>query len=326
MSNLDISERRVPQDGRFNMKVDGKEIDVRVSCVPTLYGENVVLRLLDVSGSLLGFEQIGFSKQLQEVYEKLILRPNGVILVSGPTGSGKTTTLYTSLAKINTVEKNIITIEDPVEYRLAGIRQIHVNPKVGLTFATGLRSILRQDPNVIMVGEIRDIETAEIAIQAALTGHLVFSTIHTNDAPGTISRLIDMGSEPFLIASSVIGVLAQRLLRTICADCKESYSVGEVSSHFKDLGLKVEDGEFTAFRGKGCPKCMNTGYKGRISILELMIVDEKIRNLIVTQASVDDIRKQARLSGMVSLREDGLRKIRDGITTIEEVLRVTREE
>lgn len=324
MANLNIAERRAPQDGRFTVNLEGKQIDVRVSSVPTIYGENVVLRLLDVTSALLGLEQLGFSKEVLDKYNKLITRPHGIILVTGPTGSGKTTTLYASLAKINTPEKNIITIEDPVEYKLAGIRQIQVDTKVNLTFANGLRSILRQDPNIIMVGEMRDFETAEIAIQAALTGHLVFSTLHTNDAPGAITRLIDMGVEPFLASSSVIGVLAQRLVRKICPDCKEEYTPTE--EVLKDIGFLNQKSEIKFYRGKGCAKCMNTGYKGRISIYELMLPDDKIRNSIVAKAPTDEIRKLARSSGMLTLMEDGIEKIKQDITTVEEVLRVTQEQ
>jgi len=320
MAELNIAERRVPQDGRFSMKMEGKQIDVRVSSVPTIYGENVVLRLLDASSALLSLEDLGFSKSNLDVFNKLIHRPHGIILVTGPTGSGKTTTLYAALNKINTVEKNIITIEDPVEYKLEGIRQIQINNKVGLTFASGLRSILRQDPNVIMVGEMRDYETAEIAIQAALTGHLVFSTLHTNDAPGAVTRMIDMGVEPFLVSSSVIGVLAQRLVRTICGECKEKYTPAE--EELKDLGLNVSE-KVEFHRGKGCPKCMSTGYKGRVSIYELMIPDEKIRGAIMSQSSSDGIRKLALENGMLTLKDDGVKKIREGVTTVEEVLRVT---
>jgi len=323
MANLDIAERRKPQDGRFTIKMEGRDIDVRVSCVPTIYGENIVLRLLDVSSALLGLSQLGFSEVVLEKYQRLILRPHGIILVTGPTGSGKTTTLYASLDKINTVEKNIITIEDPVEYKLAGIRQIQVNPKVDLTFANGLRSILRQDPNVVMVGEIRDLETAEIAIQAALTGHLVFSTLHTNDAPTAVTRLIDMGMEPFLVSSSIIGVLAQRLLRTICPECKERYI--PTKEELKDIGLSIEE-KIDFYKGKGCQKCMNTGYKARIGIFELMIPDENIHNLIISKAPTEEIRKKAVASGMITLKDDGIKKIRDGLTTVEEVLRVAEEE
>ena len=338
MANMNIAERRAPQDGRFNIKMEGRNIDVRVSCVPTIYGENMVLRLLDVSRQLLNFKEMGFSEEVLERYKKLITRPHGIILVTGPTGCGKTTTLYASMDKINSVEKNIITIEDPVEYKLGGVRQIQINPKVNLTFANGLRSILRQDPDIIMVGEIRDIETAEITIHAALTGHLVFSTLHTNDAPGAITRLIDMGTEPFLIASSVIGILAQRLVRTICKECREEYIPTEEA--LRDMGLldtsrtlhhSLRSGTGQAersvfYRGKGCSQCMNTGYKNRIGIFELMLLDDRMRNFIIGKASHDEIKKQARNLGMITLMEDGIQKIREGFTTIEEVLRVTQEE
>ena len=298
MANLDIAERRKPQDGRFSIKMEGRAIDVRVSCVPTIFGENVVLRLLDVATALLTLEKLGFSKTTREKFEKLIKRPHGIILVTGPTGSGKTTTLYAALDKINTVEKHIITVEDPVEYKLEGIRQVQINPKVDLTFANGLKSILRQDPDVIMVGEMRDFETAEIAIQAALTGHLVFSTLHTNDAPGAVTRMIDMGVEPFLVSSSIIGVLAQRLVRVPCKACN----------------------------AKGCDKCMKTGYKGRVGIYELMPVNEEIRNLIIAKRPTDEIRKKALESGMIPLKQDGDEKVKEGFTTKEEVARATQEE
>jgi len=331
MANLDIAERRIPQDGRFDLNIQGRKIDVRVSCVPTVYGENIVLRLLDAATTLLTLKDIGFSREILLKYQKLISRPHGIVLVTGPTGSGKTTTLYASLDKINTVEKNIITIEDPVEYKLAGIRQIQVNSKVNLTFASGLRSILRQDPDVIMIGEIRDYDAAEIAIHAALTGHLVFSTLHTNDAPGAVTRLLDIGLEPFLISSSVMGILAQRLVRTICKDCKEEYV--PTKDELKDIGLlersqKPETGsqKIKFYKGKGCQKCMNTGYKGRIGIFELMSITDKIRNLIVAKAPLEEIRKEAISSGMVTLTADGINKITEGFTTPEEVLRVTQEE
>lgn len=326
LANLDIAERRKAQDGRFQMKIENRQIDIRVSCVPTIYGENVVMRLLDTSSVILGLEQLGFSKTTLERYKRLLGYSHGIILVTGPTGSGKTTTLYASLNIISTPEKNIITIEDPVEYRLAGIRQIQVNPKADLTFANGLRSILRQDPDIIMVGEIRDLETAEIAIQAALTGHLVFATLHTNDAPGAITRLVNMGVEPFLVASSVIGILAQRLVRIICKDCKESDQLSTNELQLKDLGLEAESGKLKAFRGKGCAKCMNTGYKGRTGIYELVVLDEPIRQLTANKSSVDEIRKAAVSAGMKLLREDGLEKVEEGITSAEEVLRVTQEE
>ena len=323
MANLDIAERRAPQDGRFTLKMEGKEIDIRVSCMPTIYGENIVMRLLDVSSALLSLTDTGFSKEVLEKYQKLIFHPHGMILVTGPTGCGKTTTLYVSLDKINNVEKNIITIEDPVEYKLPGIRQMQVNPKVDLTFANGLRSMLRQDPDVIMVGEIRDSETAEIAIHSALTGHLVFSTLHTNDAAGALTRMIDMGVEPFLVSSSIIGVLAQRLVRTICKDCKEEYTPTE--EELRDIGLFGESG-IKFYRGKGCAKCMKTGYKGRIGIFELMIMDEAVRKLTIAKAPHDEIRKQAVSSGMVTLRQDGIQKVKSGMTTVEEMLRATQEE
>ncbi len=332
MAELNIAERRIPQDGRFTIKMEGKQIDVRVSCVPTIYGENVVLRLLDASNAVLGLDSLGFSKEVLSKFEKLIRRPHGIILVTGPTGSGKTTTLYAALNKINTVEKNIITIEDPVEYKLEGIRQIQINPKVDLTFANGLRSILRQDPNIIMVGEMRDRETSEIAIQAALTGHLVFSTLHTNDAPGAVTRMVDMGVEPFLVSSSVIGVLAQRLVRTVCPDCKEKYT--PTKEELKDIGFlneptnprTREQHKIVFSRGKGCAKCMDTGYKGRIGIYELMIPDEKIRNAIISKSSSDEIRKLAAANGMLTLKDDGIQKIKEGLTTVEEVLRVTQDD
>jgi type IV pilus assembly protein PilB len=320
LADLDIAERRKPQDGRFHLKMEGKETDIRVSCLPTIYGENVVMRLLDVSGSVPTLSQIGFSKEMLPKMEKVITRPHGIILVTGPTGSGKTTTLYAGLSQINTPEKNIITIENPVEYHVSGIRQIQVNAKVGLTFANGLRSILRQDPDVIMVGEIRDQETAEIAIQAALTGHLVFSTLHTNDAPSAVTRMIDMGVEPFMVSSTVVGILAQRLVRLICKDCQEDYAPEPET--LRDLGLDNKKLK----RGKGCDKCMKTGFKGRIGIFELLIVDPKIRALINNKASLDEIRNQTKYQGMKSLKEDGLDKIRQGLTTPEEVLRVTHED
>lgn len=323
MADLDIAERRKPQDGRFSIQMEGKNIDIRVSCVPTIYGENVVLRLLDSASTLMALKDMGFSKEILTKYQKLITRPHGIILVTGPTGTGKTTTLYASLDKINTVEKNIITIEDPVEYKLEGISQIQVNPKVGLTFANGLRSILRQDPDIIMVGEMRDFETAEIAIQAALTGHLVFSTLHTNDAPGAVTRMIDMGVEPFLVSSSVIGVLAQRLVRTICPDCKEKYK--PTHEELKDVGLSASE-KLEFHRGKGCNKCMNTGYVGRIGIFEFMSIDDEVRKLIVGKRPAEEIRQKALASGMVVLAKDGIEKIKQGLTTVEEVLRVTQED
>ncbi len=319
MSDLNIAERRVPQDGRFQIKFEERTIDVRVSTVPTIYGENVVLRLLDRKSLFIGLSELGFSEQTFALYSELIKSPHGIILVTGPTGSGKTTTLYASLSCINSSEKNIITIEDPVEYKLPLIRQTQVNPKAGINFANGLRSILRQDPDIIMVGEIRDIQTAEIAIQAALTGHLVFSTLHTNDAPSAITRLIDMGVEPFLISSSLIGVVAQRLVRLICANCKEEYELKNgILARMDIKGESVMLG-----RGKGCGDCMGTGYKGRLGIFELMCLDEKLKQLIINKAPLDELRKTAISSGMGTLRDDGIEKVKRHLTTVEEVIRVT---
>ncbi|MCM8765739.1 MAG: type II secretion system ATPase GspE [Candidatus Omnitrophica bacterium] len=320
LANLDIAERRKPQDGRIRLNIENREIDIRTSTFPTIHGENVVLRILDKSNLLLDLNELGFSQQDLSRFNSLIHRPNGIILVTGPTGSGKTTTLYAALSAINSLETNIITLEDPVEYELPLIRQTQINPKAGLTFATGLRSILRQDPDIIMVGEIRDVETAEIAIQAALTGHLVFSTLHTNDAPGALTRLIDMGIEPFLISSSVIGVLAQRLVRKICADCKTEY----IPSPELISVLGIKETEIKFYKGKGCPNCKQTGYSGRIGIFELLVVNEEIRKLIVSKASADIIKQKAIALGMSTLKEDGLNKVKQGITTLEEIFRLTQ--
>ncbi|HAZ09743.1 MAG TPA: type II secretion system protein GspE [Candidatus Omnitrophica bacterium] len=321
LSKMDIAEKRKPQDGRFNMKALDRDIDLRVSAFPTIYGENIVIRILDRGSILLGLDKVGFSGEIQKEFERLIKYPHGIILVTGPTGSGKTTTLYSALSTIDSEEQNVITIEDPVEYHLGRIRQSQINPKAGLTFATGLRSILRQDPDIIMVGEIRDKETAEISVQAALTGHLVFSTLHTNDASGALSRLIDMGIEPFLISSSIIGILAQRLVRKICDKCKEEYT--PTDDILKAMGLSGKNG---IFKGKGCDACKNTGYKGRIGIFELLIVNDKIRKLIVDKASSDIIKKTAIEIGMKTLRDDSLDKVLKGITTPEEVIKATQEE
>jgi type IV pilus assembly protein PilB len=318
LSELNIAESRRPQDGKFRFKLENKDLDVRVSTFPTVHGENVVMRILDRASVLLGLKDLGFSAADLEIFNKLIHAPNGIILVTGPTGSGKTTTLYSALSSISTMEKNIITIEDPVEYELALIRQTQVNPKVEVTFASGLRSILRQDPDVIMVGEIRDKETAEVAIHASLTGHLVFSTLHTNDATSSLTRLIDMGVEPFLVSSSVIGIIAQRLVRTICTKCKEEYS--PPAAALKDLGLK---GHGPFFRGRGCSKCKNTGFVGRIGIFEVVFVDDVIRKMVEEKRSADQIKKKAIELGMKTLHEDGLEKARAGLTTIEEILRAT---
>ncbi|OGX31398.1 MAG: hypothetical protein A2787_09155 [Omnitrophica WOR_2 bacterium RIFCSPHIGHO2_01_FULL_48_9] len=321
LAKLDIAESRKPQDGRIRLKLDDKEVDIRVSTFPTVHGENVVMRLLNRSSVVLGLRELGLSESDFEAFAKLIRRPNGIILVTGPTGSGKTTTLYTALSTISSITKNIVTIEDPVEYELPVIRQTQINPKADITFANGLRSILRQDPDVIMVGEIRDKETADIAIQAALTGHLVFATLHTNDAPSALTRLIDMGIEPFLISSSVIGIMAQRLVRVICDKCKEKYKPGDEILKDLDFAENIE-----LYRGRGCIKCKNTGLIGRIGIFELLIVTEEIRKMVDAKASADDIKRKAMELGMRSLRRDGLVKVQQGVTLPEEVLRVTEIE
>ncbi len=326
MAGLNIAEKRLPQDGRIRIKLAGKDVDIRVSTVPTAFGERVVMRLLDRSATLLQLNELGLVGQKHETVSHLIQQPHGIILVTGPTGSGKTTTLYAALSKINTTDKNIITIEDPIEYQLHGIGQIQVNPKIDLTFANGLRSILRQDPDVIMVGEIRDVETAKIAIQAALTGHLVFSTLHTNDACGAITRLLDMGTEPFLVSSSVIAVMAQRLVRRVCTTCRVPYrpSIEEL----RQLGLSADRlDDATVFRpGPGCTDCKQTGYRGRTGIHELLVIDDEVRALIMKAADAATIRRAAQAKGMNSLREDGADKLLAGITTVEEILRVTQEE
>jgi len=323
MAKMDISERRLPQDGRIKLKILGKDIDMRVSTLPTLHGESVVMRILDRGNLVLDLSQMGFPKKVHEELETLILKPYGKLLVTGPTGSGKTTTLYAALSKINTPNKKIITVEDPVEYQMRGINQIHVKSQIGLNFASGLRSIVRQDPDVIMVGEIRDPETAEISIQAALTGHLVFSTVHTNDAAGAITRLLDMGIENFLISSALLGVLAQRLVRVICPDCKEEKSLAPT--------LRAEMGHFgkedtKVYHGKGCKACSQTGFRGRCGIYELLVIDENIRELILKKSTAQVIRDQARQKGMTTLREDGWDKVVKGITTVEEILRVTQND
>ncbi|MEK6678251.1 MAG: type II secretion system ATPase GspE [Nitrospirota bacterium] len=322
LASLDISEKRVPQDGRLNMNVGDKSLDIRVSTLPTIFGEKVVMRLLDKGAILPSLEEIGFSTAALNKFKKMITKPYGFILVSGPTGSGKTTTLYSALNIINSMEKNIITIEDPVEYQLKLVNQVQINPKAGVTFATGLRSILRQDPDIIMVGEVRDKETAVIAIQAALTGHLVFSTLHTNDAPGAIARLVDMGIEPFLIASSLMVVVGQRLVRKVCQKCKRAYK--PTAELLKELEIS-ETSDITFVEGTGCQNCRGTGYSGRIALFEVLIIDEAIRNLIIAKASTTTIRAAAFKTGFTGLREEGLDKAIKGITTLEEVLRVTQE-
>lgn len=324
IAGMDISIKRSPQDGRFKIRIDEKDIDVRVSTIPTTYGEKVVMRLLDQTSVRKGLEDAGFDERILKQFKAMIERPFGIILVTGPTGSGKTTTLYLALQIINSPDKNIITLEDPVEYELKGINQISVNVKAGVTFAEGLKSILRQDPDVIMIGEIRDFETADIAVRAALTGHLVFSTLHTNDAPSSIVRLVDMNLPPFLVASSICGVLAQRLVRAICPQCKKSFKLSE--RDLESTGLDKKALEFTFYRGDGCEKCRNTGYWGRIGIFELMVVDRELRALIHANKTSDEIRALAQKEGMKTLWEDGFEKALRGLTTIEEVRRVTFSE
>ena len=326
MSRLDIAQKGLPQDGRSMVLIAGRKIDIRVSTVPTVHGEKIVMRLLFQEEKLMQLRQLGLAKYILQPYQNMVNSSGGIILVTGPTGSGKTTTLYASLAEIDNEARNIITIEDPVEYKLSGYSQIEVKPKVGLTFANALRSVLRQDPDVIMVGEMRDTETAQIAIQSALTGHLVFSTVHTNSAPATITRLIDMGIEPFLVSSSIIGVLAQRLVRRICPDCRKSYQPHP--EQLRELGIKEVsfrklDRRF--FRGDGCDNCRQTGYRGRIGIHELLVMSEGVKNTILESSDSDTIKKQGLKEKMITLRRDGVNKILHGLTTAEEILSITSE-
>lgn len=322
MAGLNIAEKRLPQDGRIRIEAMNKDLDIRVSTLPSLYGESVVMRLLDKSSFMLGLRELGFSREDEEKFEKLIRLPHGMLLVTGPTGSGKTTTLYASLSHINKPNKKLITVEDPVEYQLSGVNQVQVKPSIGLTFASGLRTMLRQAPDVIMVGEIRDFETASIAIQAALTGHLIFSTLHTNDAPGAITRLIDMGVKPYLVSSTVKAILAQRLVRKICNSCSEPYT--PTKDELFSVDLKPQDlKEGVLYRGRGCKECAHTGFRGRIGIFELLTIDDQICELIVQKASSTIIRETARKAGMKTLRDDGVLKILAGITTIPEVVRIT---
>jgi len=322
MAELNIAERRVPQDGRIPVRHEGKDYDMRVSCLPTMFGEKIVMRILDKSSVLLGLNKLGFTPEVQAKLEELVAQPNGMFLTTGPTGSGKTTTLYSVLHKINSIEKNIITVEDPVEYQLAGVSQVQINKKAGLTFSTALRSFLRQDPDIIMVGEMRDLETAQIAVEASLTGHLVLSTLHTNDAPSAVMRLADMGIETYLIAATVQGIMAQRLCRKICSNCKEPYRVP--ASLLTKFGYTQEDpnAQVTLYEGKGCEECRYKGYKGRVGLYELMTMNEEIAELVVRRAPVADIREAAKANGMLELREDGLLKILEGMTTPDEVMRV----
>lgn len=323
LSHLDIAEKRLPQDGRIKLVVAGREVDVRVSVIPMLYGEAVVLRILDRSNTLVGLEGLGMAGEDLRTYARVLTQPHGIVLVTGPTGSGKTTTLYASLAQINDVQRKIITIEDPIEYHLEGINQIQVATKAGLTFSTGLRAILRHDPDVVLIGEIRDRETADIAVQASLTGHLVFSTLHTNDAPGAITRLIDMGVEPFLVASSLEMVVAQRLVRLICEDCKEAIPITDAQRIRTEFGSDLPD---ALYHGKGCQSCGGSGYRGRKGIFEVMPITDELRTHVTDRASNLAIRQTAVRAGMKSLREDGWRLIQNGLTTVEEVLRVTKDE
>jgi len=325
MANLNIAEKRLPQDGRIKIRITDREIDIRVSVIPVSFGERIVLRLLDKSSQLFGLHDLGLSDNGLSLLKKILRLTHGIVLVTGPTGSGKTTTLYAALNEMNSVDKNIITIEDPVEYQLPGIGQIQVNPKINLTFANGLRSILRQDPDIVLVGEMRDSETAEIAIQASLTGHLVFSTLHTNDAAGAITRMIDMGVEPYLVSSSVVGIMAQRLVRRICPHCRESYAPSDEVLH--SIGLSREELEGRElFQGAGCSHCFNSGYMGRTAIFEMLLIDDDIRRMIVERTDTGTIKREALRKGMLTLRMDGARNVLNGETTIEEVVRVTQED
>lgn len=329
MAGMNIAEKRLPQDGRIGIKIAGRDVDLRVSTIPTQFGERIVMRLLDKTATVLDLEEIGIEGENLEVIDKLIQKPNGIILVTGPTGSGKTTTLYSCLSKINTPGNNILTVEDPIEYQLAGIGQMQVNPKIGFTFASGLRSILRQDPDIVMVGEIRDAETAEIAIQASLTGHLVLSTLHTNDAAGAVTRLIDLGVEPFLVSSSLLCAMAQRLVRKLCSDCKEEYELSD--AELKELGVEnlstIKSRK--AFRPgtKDCSTCNGTRYRGRTGIHEILLINDEIRPVILQRNDSNALKQAAAASyGFKTLRMDGLRKVLSGITSLEEVLLVTHEE
>jgi general secretion pathway protein E len=326
MSGLNIAEKRLPQDGRIRVRIAGRDIDIRVSTIPTAYGERMVLRLLDRAQALvdIDLDRLGFSGDNLRRIDSLIRHSHGIILATGPTGSGKTTTLYSCLSRINSPEKNIITIEDPIEYQLRGVGQMQVSPKIDLTFANGLRSILRQDPDVIMVGEIRDSETAEIAIQAALTGHLVFSTLHTNDSFGALTRLVDMGIEPFLVSSSILAVLAQRLVRRLCPDCRERYAPS--AAELKHIGIDPEHFAGRIFRARGCPACRNTGYRRRTAIQELMVMNDEIRTLVMRNSDAATIRRHCTSNGMKLLRHDGADRVLAGETTVEELLRVTQDD
>src|SRR5437660_3011059 len=326
MANLDIAERRLPQDGRIRLRVQGKEIDLRVSTVPTMHGESVVMRILDKGGVALDFKRLGFEEDTLRVFLDVLFEPHGILLVTGPTGSGKTTTLYTALDRLNKPDLKILTVEDPVEYQMVGINQIQVKPQIDLTFANALRSIVRQDPDVIMIGEIRDLETAQIAVQSALTGHLVLSTVHTNDAPSTVNRPLDMGVEDYLLTSTVIGIQAQRLLRTLCANCREPYH--PLPEMVAQMGLTkyAQAGQLTLFHARACDHCSHTGYIGRQCIMEIMPMTDQIRQLVMRHATATELRAAAIGQGMLTMYDHGLRKVAQGITTLEEVLRVTRDD
>ena len=325
MAMLDIAERRLPQDGRIRLRVHGKEIDLRVSTVPTMHGESVVMRILDKGGVALDFKRLGFEDDTLKGFLDVLMEPHGILLVTGPTGSGKTTTLYTALDRLNKPDVKILTVEDPVEYQMPGINQIQVKPQIDLTFANALRSIVRQDPDVIMIGEIRDLETAQIAVQSALTGHLVLSTVHTNDAASTVNRLLDMGVEDYLLTSTVIGILAQRLVRTLCPACKETYTA--LPEVVDELGLRKfsTKSDVTLYHAKGCKECGQTGFIGRVSIMEMLPMSDHLRTHVMRHATSTELRAEAIKEGMVTMYEDGMRKAMNGVTTFEEVLRVTRE-
>jgi general secretion pathway protein E len=325
MANLDIAERRLPQDGRIRLRVQGKEIDLRVSTVPTMHGESVVMRILDKGGVALDFHKLGFEEDTLKAFIDVLMQPHGILLVTGPTGSGKTTTLYTALDRLNQPDVKILTVEDPVEYQMVGINQIQVKPQIDLTFANALRSIVRQDPDVIMIGEIRDLETAQIAVQSALTGHLVMSTVHTNDAASTVNRLLDMGVDDYLLTSTVIGILAQRLVRKLCPHCREPYHA--LPEIVDQLGLKrfAKTDDITLYHAKGCAQCSHTGYMGRFCILEMLPITDPLRSLVMKHATSNELKAQAQSEGMITMYEDGMRKAIAGHTTFEEVLRVTRE-
>ncbi|MBQ2731855.1 MAG: type II/IV secretion system protein, partial [Opitutales bacterium] len=324
MAEVSLAEKRIPQDGRIQIQVSGKDVDLRVSVLPTVYGESIVMRILDKEGLRLGLPELGFFSDDQATFQKIITGADGIFLVTGPTGSGKSTTLYSALNYINQPDRKIITVEDPVEYQMPGINQVQVRREVGMTFSAALRSMLRQAPNIIMIGEIRDLETAEIAVNASLTGHMVFSTLHTNDAPSAVSRLVDIGVKPFLVSASLRGVLAQRLVRRICPDCTESYNPTE--KELISIGMTVGDLSNSNFqKGRGCSKCHNTGYRGRRGVFEIFMVNEEIQEMIYRNVSLVDLRRKVRELGMRTMREDGIRKIAAGITSVEEVLSTTVE-